>query len=65
MPSYQVDKKKNIISYDGKIFNLAEVRSILKSKNIEMFKTISCPNEIKFVLTEEAKSILILLAEKK
>ncbi len=65
MSSYQVDKKKNIISYDGKIFNLAEVRSILKSKNIEMFKTISCPNEIKFVLTEEAKSILILLAEKK
>ncbi len=65
MSSYQIDKQKNIIKYNGEIFKLNEVKSILKNNNIEMFKTISCPNEIKILLTEEAQSFLNSLAEKK
>ena len=58
MPSYQIDIQKNIIKYKGETFKLSEIKTILKTTGAEMFASISCPNEVKYALTEEAKSVL-------
>jgi len=64
MPSFEIDKQKNIIKYEGDKFKLDEVKAILKDRKAEMFNTITCPNEIKYVLTEEAKNVLRSLSNK-
>jgi hypothetical protein len=64
MSSYQIDIQKNIIKYKGETFKLSEIKTILKNTGAEMFISISCPNEIKYVLTEEAKSVMSNLAGK-
>ena len=62
MSEYRIDKSKNQIIYDGESFEIAEIKSLLKRNNAEMYKVISCPGEIKYVLTEEA---LFVLRQKK
>ena len=64
MSSYQIDNQNDFIKYKGETFKLSKVKMILKNNGAEMFNAISCPNEIKYILTEEAKNVLRNLADK-
>ncbi len=58
MAEYKINENKNEIVFEGAYFKLSEIKTILKKSNVELFRAITCPGEIKYALSEEAKSLM-------
>ena len=58
MADYKININKNEIIYNGISFKVDELKLHLKKHGAELFKTITCPGKIKYVLTEEAKMLI-------
>lgn len=65
MSDYTINNNKNELLFDGETFNLSEINSLLKKHNVELFTTITCPGEVKYSLSKEARIILKQLKEDK
>jgi len=63
MAEYKINKDSNEIIFEGVTFKLDEVKLLLKKQNAELYSAITCPGEIKFTLSREAKIILRQLKE--
>ena len=64
MPNYTIDKKTNKIFFEGESFDVDEIKDILSKYNYELFKTITCPGEVKYTLSHEAKQLMRTLSQK-
>ncbi len=65
MAEYKINKNSNEIIFEGVAFKLNEIKLLLKKQNTELYSVITCPGEIKYTLSREAKILLRQLKEAK
>jgi len=58
MSVYKIKEAANEIIFEGRVFKLSEIQSILQRAGKQLYDTVTCPNEVRYLLSDEAKNIL-------